>query len=467
MSYKKLGTTLSSAALLAAVFFSSPMQAQTDSLTTVQAVNPASAEVVSLNEAVRYALQHKAEARKARLDIQNAEYKITEARSNALPQIAVNGSLTYNAILQKSALPGDFIGAPGTVVLVPFGQKWGSNVAAGLNQQLFNQQVFIGLKAAKSTREFYQINAELTNEQLIERVASAYYQVFVQQQQLETIDASLANTRKIKNVIQSLFDNGLAKKIDLDRMNVNLTNLETSKQQLINAVQLQQNALKFYMGMPIETPIRLVREDFEPREILADRTLDTAQLTEIRLLNKRKELLTYNKKAEEAAYYPSLSLTANYGFIGTGSKFPIFTTKEQGTYWSDFSAIGLNLNIPVFSGFRIKSRVQQAQIELDKLDEDIRDANLSLNLQYQNARTQIENDLIAIENQQQNVQLAENVLNDTRSNYQYGLASLTDLLDAETALINARNNYSDSVLQLKLAEVQLWKANGTIESKFK
>ena len=58
-----------------------------------------------------------------------------------------------------------------------------------------------------------------------------------------------------KNVLQSLLDNGLAKKIDLDRIIVNISNMQSRKQQLLNGVALLENQLKFYMGMPINTPI--------------------------------------------------------------------------------------------------------------------------------------------------------------------------------------------------------------------
>src|SRR5690606_38641847 len=188
-----------------------------------------------------------------KLGIENSEYLIPEARAGALPSISGTGNLTYNPILQEGALPGEFFGHPeGTTMLVSFGQESRSTVGVKLNQILFDQTVFTGLKAAKTTREFYQINAQLTEEQVIERVATAYYNVFVQQEQLETIDSSYANIEKSRDIIKSLYENGLAREIDLDRVNVQLMNLSTTRQQLVNAVQVQENALKFYMGMPIE-----------------------------------------------------------------------------------------------------------------------------------------------------------------------------------------------------------------------
>ncbi|HAE66050.1 MAG TPA: transporter, partial [Sphingobacterium sp.] len=125
---------------------------------------------LSLSDAIKFALQNKADAKKAGLDVANAEHKIAEVKSGALPQVNFNGGITYNPMIQKVALPGELVGQPGTTVMAAFGQKWQSTNSISLNQQLFNQTVFTGLKAAKTTREFYVINKTLTDEQLIEKV---------------------------------------------------------------------------------------------------------------------------------------------------------------------------------------------------------------------------------------------------------------------------------------------------------
>src|SRR5690606_16823329 len=202
-------------------------------------------ERLTLKDAINYALENKAAARKAKLGVQNSEHQIAEVRSRALPQINATGNLMYNAILQESALPGEFFGQPGTTILVPFGQKWMANGGVHLTQNLFDYSVFTGLKAARTTREFYQINEQLTQEQVIEAVAKSYYQFFITEQKLLTITETLENTVKVQNSVQGLFDNGLAKKVDLDRIKVTVVNLNSTKLQLQNAVKLQENGLKF------------------------------------------------------------------------------------------------------------------------------------------------------------------------------------------------------------------------------
>ncbi|HTG65123.1 MAG TPA: TolC family protein, partial [Flavobacterium sp.] len=259
-------------------------------LSFVTVTNAQETSSLTLKEAIKYALENKADAKKAKLQIENSEYQIQEVRSRALPQITANGNLTYNPILQLNALPGDFFGAPGTTILAPLGQKWTSTAGVSLTQALFDQSVFTGLKAAKTTREFYQINDQLTEEQVIENVANNYYQVYVLRQKLLLVETNLKTTTKVRDIVKGQFDNGLAKKIDLDRMNVNLSNINTQKQQLINAVQLQENALKFYIGMPMSSQINIPESEFQITPAAISETPNAANRSEYLLLKKQEEL---------------------------------------------------------------------------------------------------------------------------------------------------------------------------------
>ena len=425
---------------------------------TVASTLAYSQQTVTLKQAIEFALQNKADALKARLDITNADAKILEAKAGALPKVTGNANITYNPIIQEIALGGQTF---------KMGQPWVAVAGVQLQQALFNQQVFIGLKAAKSTKEFYQLNANLTEEQIIERVSNAYFQVFTAQEQKNTLESSYSSTEKVRNVIKSLYDNGLSKKIDLDRTNVNLTNIETNIKQSNNGITQAENALKFYMGMPIETKIQLVQEDMAVTPHLLDETVNTDERTEVKVLLKNKELLEYQKKATIANYYPTVNLTANYNWQGLGEKFPLTNGSSKGVMWSDYSAIGLGINIPIFNGFATKAKVQQNQIDIDKLEIDIKDTKLGLDQAYQNAKAQIENSLATLESQKANVKLAEDVLADTKSNYQYGLATLTDLLEAENSLVQAKNNYTTAILDYKIAEVQYYKSKGELKNYLK
>jgi outer membrane protein TolC len=419
---------------------------------------------LSLKEALQQALKNKSEAIKAKLDEENSQNKIDQAKSQALPQINGNAGITYNPILQLSAVPGELAGQPGKTLLIPFGQKWNSSASVSLSQTLFDKSVFTALKAAKTTQQYYQLVSGLTDEQVIEKVATQYYQVLVQRQQLVVIDSNIATTTRVKNIIEGQFKNGLAKKIDLDRSKVNLSNLQAQQQQLNNAVQLQENTLKFYMGISIETPITVptsALDSIQPKLAMMDNAPDVKKLSDYQVLKKQEELLVLQKEATTAGYYPSLSLSGNYGYQGMSNTFPI---GGKGANWFDYASVGLNLKVPIFNGFSTRSKVRQADVEIRKLQADIKNTELSLNLTYQNARTQLRNSIITLNNQKENVALAEEVYANSQNNYSQGLAPLTDLLDAENSLTTAQNNYTAALLDYRIAEIQLIKAQGNLKS---
>lgn len=416
-------------------------------------------QILTLKDAVNFALENKAEAIKAKLDVKNSEFMIDEVRASALPQISANGGLTYNAILQETAL--DF---GGQTQIIKMGRPWQSTASLSLNQQIFNQAVFTGLKAAKSTREFYQINAKLTDEQVIEKVASTYYELYKTKSQIETLDITIENTTRVRDVIQSLYNSGLAKKIDLDRMNVSLNNVISGKQQLVNVLELQENSLKYLIGMDIKNEIELPENTFEITSVAFAENVNTGlNRTEIALLEKQGELLELNLKATKAQGYPTLGLNANYGYLGIGEKMPWFQSYPA-AYWSDYASIGLNLSIPIFNGGVNRARIKQAKVDIERFNADVNDAKLGLNLEFENAKAQITNSLITLNTQKENVQLAKQVLENVENNYKNGLATLTDLLEAETSYSDAQNNQTNALLDYKLAEVQLIKAKGELDT---
>lgn len=422
---------------------------------------------LTLKDAIRYALENKADAEKARLEVTKSEYKIQEVRANALPSISASGGMVYNPKLQATYIDGSafsFLGAPSGPMKMEMGQKWSANAEAKLTQVLFNQTVFMGLKAARTTREFYMLNQQLTENEIIEKVAQAYYQVYQTRQTLENIESNLALTEKTANVVKGLNQSGLSKKIDVDRTTVAVNNLKSARQQALNGVQLSENALKYMIGMPMSEVITLPKEGFEANYDLAFEKGNSNTRIELQVLEKQKQLLDLNTKVQRAALYPSLALQATYGYLSMGPKTPIIYGKKDKVYGADYSAITLGVNIPIFSGFGTRAKIHQAQIESQVLEATLKDTRLAMDLAYENAHSQLTNNLLTIDSQKENVKLAEEVLLNTQNNYQQGLASLTDLLEAERSLSDAKNNYTNALLDYKLAEIQLLKSQGKLET---
>lgn len=422
---------------------------------------------LTLSQAIGYALQHKANAQKAQIEVRKSEYKIKEARANALPTIAGSAGLVYNPKLQATYIDGSAFAIPGMPVSnepkkLEMGQKWASSAEVKLTQVIFNQAVFIGLKAARTTREFYQLNEQLTQNDIIEKVAQAYWQVYQGEQALENVRVNLELTEKTAKIVEGSYKAGLAKKIDLDRVTVALNNLRSAEQQAKSGLQVATLALKYMIGMPMNEPISLPKEAFKADYSLVFEKGNASERTEIKVLEKQKELLSLSTKAQRSGLYPSLALQATYGYLGMGPKVPIFYGKADKVYWSDYSAITLGLKIPIFSGFGTRAKIEQAKMEEEALEATLKDTRLALDLAQESAQTKLANNLLTIQTQEENVKLANEVLQNTQNNYHQGLASLNDLLESERALSDAKNSYTNALLSYKLAEIELLKAQGKL-----
>lgn len=418
---------------------------------------------LTLKDALVFALQNSTNMRKARLDIDGGKYKVEEVRAQALPQITGTAGLNYNAIIGQQVV--DF---GGQLQTLKFGQKWNSSAGVQLSQQLFNQQVFTGLQAARSSEEYYNLTAQLTEEQVIELVANNYYQVLVNRQQLEVLDTNIKNVKVVEKIVANQYKNGLAKKIDVDRINVNLTNLNTQREQALNAITLLENQLKFSMGMQVTTPISLPSTELTEVSSLPQlaASIDLSNRTEIKLLDNQDKLLLLQRKAYVAEYYPTLALTGNYTYSSQANGFDFLSSNSAAIGYGS-SVIGLTLKVPIFNGFLTRAKVRQADVNIKKAQEDRLNTKNSLNMAYENAKIQLRNNLNTITAQRKNADLAQEIYKSTQNNYNNGLATLTDLLDTENSLTQAQNSYTQALLNYKIAEIQLIKSNGNIKSLVK
>lgn len=425
-------------------------------------------QTITLQEAIDYALKNSSALTKARMDILAGDYKIKEVRAAALPQLDATSQLTRSIQNQKFILPAEFMGGnPGEFIAVTAGTAWSAMTQVQLNQQLFNQQVFTGLRASKSTKEFHQLAAKVAEENLIQTVATNYYQVIINREQLQVIDANIDRISQLEKMVSTQYEIGLAKKIDLDRVKVNKGNLKAQREELQYAISQQKNLLKYHMGMPIDEEISIPQsslstlEEEATAQILKNDGFNLERLFDYKLLRKQEELLKFQKKANVSEYYPSLSLGANYMYNTQSNNFNLYTNKALGYAMSSAT---LTLRIPIFDGGARNAKVKQSNIDIQKVQEDIKDSSNALKMAYENSIIKIKNSLNTIETQKDNKALAQEVYESTQNNYKNGLASLTDLLDAETELVSAQNSYNSALLNFKIAEIELIKSNGNIKS---
>jgi outer membrane protein len=419
----------------------------------------------SLRECLQYALSHNPNIAISKYSEAAGDEKVRETRAQALPQVNINASLADNVKRQVLVLPGEFVGGPpGSFTTIVAGTKYTTGATAEASQQVFNQSVFTGLQAAKASRDYYAVNTKLTEEDVINQVSQAYYNVLITREQVGFQQTNVKNLEQLVTTTQAQFENGLAKKIDLDRIKVNLTNARTRLTSLKNQLDIQQQQLKMLMGMPLDgsislQPVPLTDLEQVSVEAPAIEPFRAGDLLQMRLLDVQERLYRYQKKAYQAEYYPRLSLFANYSYNAVSNEFDFL--KKNGTSVDyDMSTIGVRLNIPIFDGFARRARVAQGSIDLYKLEKQREYTMLQLNTVYESARTQMINSMNTIRLQKENMQLAQEVYYSSKQNYDLGLATLTDLLNAETSLVEAQNSYAQALLAYQVARIEMLKATG-------
>ncbi|WP_291908695.1 TolC family protein [Chitinophaga sp. CB10] len=424
---------------------------------------------LTLQEALKFAINNNQGLARTKMEEEMGKFKTAEVRAQALPQINGNANYTDNLQLAKSILPGDVIGQPGKNLAVAFGVKYSTSAGAELNQQLFNQSVFTGLKAAKAGEEYYKLQTQQSTEDLIYNVAQLYYELLITQENIKSLDSNVQKLSTLVTVTKSQYENGLAKKIDLDRIKVNLTNYQTQRIQLLNQYAMQTNNLKRVMGMPLESAFVIPAASLKDIESSAAQVLQYEDIsledrTEMKVLRKQEELQIFQKKAYQAEYYPSLSLFGRYSYNGMSNHWMFDKNDLNSTLWYGTSAVGLSLRVPIFDGFGRRSKVSQANVAIRQLKYAMDETKLALNTQYENSKLAMRTNITAIQTQKENMDLANEVYYSTQNNYSLGLAGLTDLLNAETSLTDAQNSYNAALLQYKLAELDMIKSKGNLKS---
>ncbi|RDV13586.1 TolC family protein [Pontibacter diazotrophicus] len=420
---------------------------------------------LTLQESIQYALSNNQDIKKASYDEQIAHQIIRETKSVGLPQVTASGGLDYFPALPTQILPGELAGQPGTDIPVQFGKDYNVKGNVQIQQLLFNQSYFVGLQAAKTTQDLYRLRKTMVQEDLIYNIGAAYLQTLQTKEQFNTIEANLERLTQLEKIMQLQYENDLVKKVDVNRIQVSRINLQTQQQSLSTAFEQQKNVLKFFIGMPLEQEIDLQDATISLEKVMpgtVDAATASTNKTQFQLLNTQKQLTALQEKNIKAGYYPTLAAYGQYGY--QTQRNDLFDSSIP--YFKN-SVVGLQLNIPIFDGFKKDAQAKQSQLEMRKLDEDLDKFNTNTAATLTNAISQLQNSEAAIQAQNQNVTLAQEVYDTTNQLYKEGLSPLTDLLEAEVQLREARTNLNNEVLKFKIAQLNYLQATGELKTLIK
>ncbi|MBV9987722.1 MAG: TolC family protein [Chitinophagaceae bacterium] len=436
--------------LLSCLLLAAAVQAQT-----------ATRHEFTVMQAVDYARSNNVQVKNALLNIQIQQQTNRDITSAALPNINGSVGMTDYLKIPTSLIPGEIFGQPGTYIPVQFGTKYNSTASIQLSQLLFDGQVFIGLQARKTSIEFQAKNAEVTEEMVKTNIYKIYYQLAASKNQIDLLDANIARLVKLQHDANELYKNGFAEKLDVDKVTVQLANLQSERIKALNSIDVGYYGLKTLMGMPAKDTLVLTEKisaDQIKMDLLTDTAYSYTDRKEYQYLQLGKKLNEFNIRRYKLAYFPTLSLNGNYSKNAQRNTFSFFGKGD----WFTTSYIGLNLAIPIFDGFAKDARIKKATLEMKQTENQLDNLRLSIDNEVEQARLNFRSALTTMDFQKQNMVLAENVYNQTKKKFEAGTGSNTEINAAQTDLIAAQTNYINALYSAIVARVDYLKATGKL-----
>lgn len=425
----------------------------------------------TLKQLLGIALENNHNVIKAGLDIEEGRQKTREVTAAAYPQLNVNADLNDNVIRQAMVFPKVFAdpnASPDEYMVLRAGMQYGTSVNVQASQQLLNMTVLTGIKAAQESETYYNLNKERIEEDVIRQVAAQWYQAAAYKAQRTVLESNLEEVRTNLKIAQARFENGLVRKVDVDRLKVSVTNLETQINILNDNYQKSVNQLKLYCGLDmtaslaINEPLLSENAEYYYDSTIVNSEWEFEEKIEAKQLRTQMSLYSLEKKSFAAGYYPTISAFANYSYQGQSNDF--FLTESSKPLWFDIASVGLKLSVPVFDGFQKSARIQQSKIRAAKTERDLMFTRKQASVEYTNARNTFDTNYRNYLAQKENVALANSVFDVTQQNFNEGISPLTDLIQAETSRIQAQNQLISALLNVKQAEIELLKSKGQIKN---
>jgi outer membrane protein len=418
----------------------------------------------TVQDCVNYAYEHQDSVINAKLDVKSAEYNVKETVGRGLPQVSGTAGFQDYFTIPTTLLPGEFFNQPaGTFRPVKFGVKYQSNLGVSASQIIFDPDYLVGLQARKTYKQLYERSYTRSKIETNANVTKAYYQVLVSNEQIRLLDANLKQLKQQLDETAAQNKQGMAEKIDVQRLTVQYNNLVTNRENTIRLLGLNYQLLKFQMGMPIENELLLkdklddIKLDDNVADIGADTTFYKSRI-EYGLLETQKTLSEYDVKRKKGQFLPKLTANANYTSSYQNNGFGnLYSTSYPSSY------IGLTLNVPIFTGFQHTYQLKQSQITVMKAENDLIFLKNALNLEASKAKITYINGMQSLNSQKQNQQLAEEVLRVSKIKYQQGVGSSIEVTQAQTALDDADNKYIQGLYDALVSKVDLDKAYGRIK----
>lgn len=419
---------------------------------------------VSLSEALMLAKENNKSLKVQYLEEKFAEESIKLSKGNLLPSVVASGNYSYYFDRQVIFMPGSFVGSETIpVVDVAVGGKNTFNTSLSFQQPLVSEAARRQVKSAK-LEEALQKQVTLDKKaQLNVLITSAYLKALLVRESLKLNQQSLERNRRSLDDSRSLLRQGKNLKIDTLRNFIAVENLGTTVRYLESQYEVTLLQLKQIMGFEQERQLILTDSlsyDNSIRYFAAVDNVVAVGLASRPDIQQKRLAVELNKNwlsQNQASRLPTLSVVGSYQFQAQADD------RQMGSYnWPRTSFLGLQTNIPIFTGNKINSRIRQSNIRTQASELALLDATEQAKTEVASLENKLQEVLQRLTVYERTVEAAEMNYRIVNDRYKNGLSSRLEITDAELSLTEAKMNQLHAVYNVRMAKLEMDKALGLL-----
>lgn len=412
-----------------------------------------------MDDAINLALDKNSELKIAKMEVEKSEQKLREARSGLFPKLDLSGQ--YQRYIDKPVIflpPGSPFGK--TLVI---GSDNSYLAAAQLSMPLFALPLYEGIGLASDALDIAEQNYISVKNKIVGDVKKSFLAVILTRETKDVMQQSLKNAQDNFENIKRLNSAGTLSDYDVLRAEVQVENLKPVVLQMENNYKLSLEALKVAIGLDANQNIDVVGEmDFDESYKIPTEAEVIEELLQnnptLAILEKQVKLNDRNVSLEQAAYFPSLAGFGNYQYQTQANDFNFSDYN-----WVKTFVLGLQLQIPIFNGFKTQSRVNQAEIGLNQAVEQKRNLTEAIKTQALSVLYRVQQAVKRIEGQNKTVRTAQEGYEIAKRRLENNVGTQLEVNDAELALRQAKLNRLQAIYDLKVAEADLETVLGRIK----
>ena len=428
--------------------------------TPTSASQPSGEEVkplkLSIDEAVRLALEQSAQVKTSRLAVDQARYEQKKTLGGLYPNVSLSGSYTYMLKKQRVYFGGDdpssmagMFPADG----IEMGEKHALQGGIVAGMPLIAPQLWASLELDKQAVALAEEKARSSKIALEAEVRKAYMGILLARESERVLQSNYNNAKTNYDQIVAKWQQGVVAEYDKIRMDAQVKNILPNLVQAREAIRLSEAKLKVLLALEPTVPIEITESlgDYQGRvaSALPERmgSVSLAENSQLRTLDLQGKQLDAALRVKKMAFMPTLSLSFNYMYNFSADKFKLNNSKR----WSPFSTIALSLSVPLFNGFSRQNDVHATRTQLQQLQLQRVDAERQLHLSAMNSLSAQTNAIEQFVAAREAVASAEKGYQIAQVRYKTGEGTILELNDADMALLQARLNYSQAIYNYMVA----------------